>query len=504
GNDGVTYSEYGNGRTVIDSSGGMSQLPFKPMMTAGYASDLRMQGQNYLNEADRIENGTSTTWSTSKSAFSSAVTTNSSVTGNRSESGKQSSFSKDQREYRGTEGSVGVSERTSTNDGLRISQGNSVSNSLVATDTRGADVSLGANAKIGTPLGDIVGSEVGVSASGSVYARRENAEVSNSVQQRGLEKFTTRGTDKSEDNSGRFSLGTTDSSTSSSGTFTRDSDYADTSRSQSASTGTESRTSEADERRAAASRYREIGNRLVAEASYAQSNGFQMSSDLSNLVQERYEELRRRQPELHLPDLANPNLSLTEMQRRDQGVTAVMADLMSDLRERKLSELGDVAGIGTIGALNSNAALGMPTGPGFKTVAEGDPGSAGALADAPEGNVDGRPYARELGIGLKRGANIRNIDGDMVPAMSAVASEAQRLGLPKPVITSGNDSTHKRGSAHYDDRGLDFRGKNISVEQGRQWAEGVSDALGKGYGVQFEIFPDEPNRNHLHVGKRRN
>ncbi len=504
GNDGVTYSDYGNGRTVIDSSGGISQLPFKPMMTASYASDLRMQGQNYLNEADRIENGTSTTWSSSRSAFSSAVTTNSSVTGNRSESGRQSSFTKDHRVHRGTEGSVGVSERTSTNDGLRISQGNNLSNTFSAADTTGVSGSASASAKIGTPLGEIIGSEANVGISGSVFARRENTDVSSRTSSRGLETFTTRATDKSDDNSGRFSLGTTDSSTSSSGTFARDSGYSDTSRSESAATGTESRTSEADERRAAASRYREIGNRLVAEASYAQSNGFQMSSDLSNLVQERYEDLRRQQPELHLPDLANPNLSLTEMQRRDQGVTAVMADLMSDLRERKLSELGDVAGIGSIGALGTNADLGLPAGTIPRSIVGGDSGLRGALLAAPEGEVDGRPYARELGIGLKQGANIRNVDGDMVPAMAAVASEAQRLGLPKPIITSGNDSTHKPGSAHYDDRGLDFRGKNLTVQQGRQWAEGVSDALGKGYGVQFEVFPDEPNRNHLHVSKRKN
>ncbi|MFD1765237.1 conjugal transfer protein TraG N-terminal domain-containing protein [Sphingorhabdus buctiana] len=504
GSDGVTYSEYGNGRTVIDSSGGISQLPFKPMMTAGYASDLRMQGQNYLNEADRIENGTSTTWSSSKSAFTSAVSTNSSVTGDRSESGKQSSFTKDRREHRGTEGSVGVSERTSTNNGLRISQGNNLSSTFSATDTTGLSGSASASAKIGTPLGGIVGSEANVGISGSVFARRENTDVSSRTNSRGLETFTTRATDNSEDNSGRFSLGTTDSSTSSSGSFTRNSSYSDKSRSESSATGTESRTSEADERRVAASRYREIGNRLVAEASYAQSNGFQMSSDLSNLVQDRYEELRRQQPELHLPDLANPNLSLTEMQRRDQGVTAVMADLLSDLRSRKLSELGDVAGIGIIGTLGSNADLGMPSASSIRSIAVDEPGSAASLPDAPESNVDGRPYARELGIGLKRGTNIKSIDGDMIPAMAAVASEAQRLGLPKPVITSGNDSTHTNGSAHYDDRGLDFRGKTITVEQGRQWADGVSDTLGKGYGVQFEVFPNEPDRNHLHVSRRKN
>jgi conjugal transfer mating pair stabilization protein TraG len=51
---------------VIDTSGAISQLPFKASMTRGYASDLRNQGQWYMNEADRIENGTSATWSSSR------------------------------------------------------------------------------------------------------------------------------------------------------------------------------------------------------------------------------------------------------------------------------------------------------------------------------------------------------------------------------------------------------------------------------------------------------
>ena len=35
---------------------------------------------------------------------------------------------------------------------------------------------------------------------------------------------------------------------------------------------------------------------MVAEASYAQSHGFQMSSDMSNLILERYQDLRRERP----------------------------------------------------------------------------------------------------------------------------------------------------------------------------------------------------------------
>jgi conjugal transfer mating pair stabilization protein TraG len=504
GQDGVSYSEFGNGRTVIDSSGGMSQLPFKPMMTAGYASDLRMQGQNYLNEADRIENGTSTSWSSIQSSFRSATATQSSSVGNRSESGKQSAFSKDKREYSGTEGAVGVSERTSTNDGLRITEGNSVSTSFVATDSTGVKGSLDAGAKLGTPLGDVAGSGASISGSASVYGGRDNSDIASRSSNRGLEKFTTRATDRSEDNTGRYSEGMTDSATSSSGTFTRDASYSDDNRTQSNSSGIEVRTSEAEERRSAASRYREIGNRLVAEASYAQSNGFQMSSDLSNLVQSRYEDMRRENPELHLPDLANPNLSLTEMQRRDQGVTAVMSDLMSDLKARKIAELGDVEGIGGIGPLGTSSTLGFPNSPAFPGADKATSETNETLPSAPQGSVDGRPYAREFGIGLKSGADIRSIDGGLVPAMAVVAAEAKELGLPRPVITSGNDSrVHVAGSAHYDDRGLDFRGRNVTVAQGRQWADNVSDRLGQGYGVQFEVFPDQPERNHLHVSKRK-
>jgi conjugal transfer mating pair stabilization protein TraG len=76
---------------------------------------------------------------------------------------------------------------------------------------------------------------------------------------------------------------------------------------------------EAEERRAAAARYREIGSRMMSEASYAESHGFQISSDMSNLIQDRYEAMQREHPEWHLPDLSNPRLDYRDLTRRDQG-----------------------------------------------------------------------------------------------------------------------------------------------------------------------------------------
>ena len=156
-----------------------------------------------------------------------------------------------------------------------------------------------------------------------------------------------------------------------------------------------------------------------------------------------------------------------------------------------------------IGVLGSNADLGMPIGSASIPKSMDDFEPSHRLPTAPEGNVDGRRYAKDLGIGVKAGANISSIDGELVPAMAAAAAEANRLGLPKPIITSGNDSRHEIGSSHYDNRGLDFRGRKLTEAQGKAWAAGVSTALGNGYGVQFEIFPDEPGRNHLHITKRK-
>ena len=229
---------------------------------------------------------------------------------------------------------------------------------------------------------------------------------------------------------------------------------------------------------------------------------------MSNLIQDRYETLQREHPEWHLPDLSNPRLDYRDVTRRDQAITYIMDDLMGDLRAHRINELSDVAGIAGNGSLGTNTALGMPQTPVLLSPrAEGlvpSPLEGGTLLAVPEGPVDGTALARDLGIKVKPGARLGQMDGDLVPAMGAVAEEARSLGLPTPVVTSGNDSTqHMAGSAHYDDRALDFRGNNISDEQGERWASQVRSRLGDGYAVQFERFPDKPERDHLHVAKRR-
>lgn len=507
--DGAMVHAYGSGARVIDTSGAISQLPFKASMTRGYASDLRNQGQWYLNEADRIENGTSATWSSTHGTFGSAVAASSQVTGSRSERGSRASDTHNVGGNVTFEGSAGKSTRQVTNNDLILRQGNSHSSGNFDQRAFGGSLTGSANGAVGTLGKDLAGSGVSAGVGASIYGRREWGNDARTNSERSATNQVTRGTDKSEDVSSRVVVSGNSGDVQSSGTFSQSSDYTDASQSRTYSEGSDWRVSEAEERRAAAARYREIGSRMMNEASYAESHGFQVSSDLSNLIQDRYEALQREHPEWHLPDIANPRLDYRDMARRDQAISYIMDDLLSDLRNRRIEELGDVAAIAGQGKLGSPADLGMPQAASLPPADRtpplvASPLEGGTLLAAPEGPVDGGRLARELGIGVKAGARLGQMDGDLVPAMGVVADEARALGLPRPVVTSGNDSTqHTSSSAHYDDRALDFRGNNISDQQGKQWAERVRERLGPNYAVDFERFPDNPARDHLHVARRR-
>ncbi|OYW83143.1 MAG: conjugal transfer protein TraG, partial [Sphingobium sp. 32-64-5] len=223
---------------------------------------------------------------------------------------------------------------------------------------------------------------------------------------------------------------------------------------------------------------------------------------------DRYEALQRDHPEWHLPDISNPRLDYRDVSRRDQAISYIMDDLMGDLRAHRVNELSDVAGLSGAGSLGTNASLGMPqtgslTPAGRAATLFPSPLEGGTLLADQEGRVDGTKVARDLGMTVKAGANLGQMDGRLVPAMGVVADEARALGLPKPVVTSGNDSTeHMAGSAHYANRALDFRGNNIPDQQGERWADQVRSRLGDGFTVRFERFPEHPERDHLHVAKR--
>jgi conjugal transfer mating pair stabilization protein TraG len=115
-------------------------------------------------------------------------------------------------------------------------------------------------------------------------------------------------------------------------------------------------------------------------------------------------------------------------------------------------------------------------------------------------HFDATNYIRANGIAVKAGANVTSLDKHMQLPIASVATESRALGLTVPTITSGTDShdVHMAGSLHGVGDALDFRGKYLTITQGRILQDRVQSALGGDYGVKFETFRD-PSRNHLHV-----
>lgn len=505
GEDGRVYHGYGSGRSVVDTSGAISQLPFKATMTSGYAADLRNQGQWYLNEADRIENGASTTWSSSRGRFGSTVETTSEVAGRRQESGQRTSDTNNLTGSVSVEGATGHATRKTSSNDLILREGNSRSSGTFEQSATGVTANASATASLGVAGGR--GASTNIGGQAALFARREAGGDSRSNHERSATNQATNGSSNTDETSNRTTVSGSSSETRADGTFDQSSQYSDRSRSSTSNSGSDWRTSEAGERREAAARYREIGNRMLTEASFAQSHGFQISDDLSNLIQDRYEALRQDHPEWHLPDLSDPNLGYRDLARRDGAVTLVMEDLMSDLRSHRIEELSDVKALAGAGSLGTLEELGrpanIPVGMGNRGSQVGTPSAMTSFPVGSDGKLDGARVAAALGISIKPGANLSQMHRDMVPVMAAVAAEARALGLPKPVVTSGNDSNqHVDGSRHHQDRALDFRGNTISVEQGHAWARRVQRKLGDEYAVQFEQFPEKSGRNHLHVAKR--
>jgi hypothetical protein len=127
------------------------------------------------------------------------------------------------------------------------------------------------------------------------------------------------------------------------------------------------------------------------------------------------------------------------------------------------------------------------------------PGTTAAKAAAAAGSIDGRAVAEAHGVSIKNNnVKISNLHPKMEAVIAAVAEVASDMGLPKPVITSGNDSSHKHGSLHFSNRALDFRGNNITITNGRTLATRVATIVGGDYDVIFETFADKAN-NHLHA-----
>lgn len=524
---GVISKNFGDGVPVYDSSGGMSNLPFKPTWSSSQRFSMLAAADRQEMEAKRIEDGTSSVWSTMHARIHGRSTADTDrrahaiSRGTDERSGWQASQGRnwDQREgFTSDQVTDKFNNSSKTNSEREIDERYRSGEGIF---------SYGVNAKIGFEGGGKGGSVKPSPLSGSVGATVSKdhrwvsgGRVSNLASEEDTSSYGENNSDRRTDG---FSQNTSKYDNAglnqSGGSFKSVTDTSETAITHTVSTSEESREQEMAERRQAASHLRENARKLREEASYSASNDQGVSYDMSNMIQARYEEMSRDNQHLSMPSFSSPKLSAPDAARRDFFVRQIQDDLLQEMGlgiNAGISAAND-AGLNPSGNLIDVAYGGAPdkrseTFPTPRSELEKyqpeTPIAGGSRSLPPPngGRFDGNKVAAELGMEVKPTARISKLDGSMLPVMFAVAQAAKEMGIDPRAITSGNDSIHKNGSRHYTNEALDFRGKDIEVWQGKELARRVNSKLanlGTAYFVDFEVDKDDPDNNHLHVQKRR-
>ncbi len=133
------------------------------------------------------------------------------------------------------------------------------------------------------------------------------------------------------------------------------------------------------------------------------------------------------------------------------------------------------------------------------TTSTANPGSTSTSSSA-SNFASAAAFAAGKGVSVKAGVDLSNVSAASLATIGVVAGAAKDLGLPAPVITSGREGPHKKGSLHFaiPSRALDYRGNNISDSQLKQFAQTVGTRLGTEYDAIAE-FSRKPANDHLHV-----
>lgn len=510
--DGSAARGFADGSSSFDASEALGRLPFGVSIRSAVQASA---GRRVEEARSRLESlsrsharGSGVTTRTGRSSISSVVSASGSE-------GSQTTTAGTTRYTSGERGSgTEISDRQGTSESTSIGTSTSQSSSGVEqteaarTNRRtigirgeaGGSVNAGSGGRGPGPNGNI-GARIEGSANREwrnqvSSANQERSEVSSN---RNLARGTERGRQVSETESGRNARGYNRSNRNESAnrvydrreTSQSDQRIADSFASTSESREVQLRQAQEDLERA--TRYQDIVN----------TEGFEVQGDISQPVAALYEQYRLEHPNAGLISASQTHGAAEELVLRQQRLDAIAADFVDPYIEADMAN-DATAFDNQLDLSTAPPDLGSQQPDPIAVPATGESSSA-ALPSPASGQFDGRAYAAQVGLAIKsRNVRLDNLDGRMRPAMAAVAVSASELGLSRRVITSGADSpsVHVRGSRHGRRQAIDVRGRDLSVAQGQAWARSVQGRLGSGYAADFEVFPNEPERNHLHVQLR--
>lgn len=474
-----SYADSVGGYTVYDTGGAVSQLPWTFHIGQSATLEMRQAESRHREIAQQIGETLDRGYTTSERTYSGNEHNHAVSNGsdNRDTRAQAVGFQR----YKGQSNAASRSnERQESNaDTTRVGSTESVSDSTTVTTSVGGRLSGGASVGTGGTPG--LSANVGASASLGIEKSGSQRVASDRSVDKGITSSNTvsESTRRSQEQNSGTRKSVDDTNTESRGKFDSDTNSDVTRR------GHELSRDERESLTRQQSEHLRKADALDRLASYSQSNDWRLNENAMPIIQPLYEQLRQSNTGMKIPDLMKVNLSGQEREARNWAIEKIITGLESDRVEEFRAAQGLTADVPRVQSKLSD----NDGGPGLPRGNFPAPSSIGSSADV----------ARGAGVAVKPGANIAHLDPRVRAAVPIVSEVASDLGLPKATITSGNDSRHMDGSRHYRNEALDFRGNNITRQQGEQWERAVRERLGPGYFVDYEYDPANPANRHLHV-----
>lgn len=481
-NEGGTAHSYADGvggYTVYDTGGAVSQLPWTFHIGQSATLEMRQAASRHREIAQQIGETLDRGYTTTERRFSG------SESGHATSNGTDSRVTRAQAvgfgQFKGhTGGRSRTNERQeSAADSTRVSTTSTHTDTTAESTTLDGRVSAGGTIGTGATPGASANLGGQVSASISKSGTVQDSKLESSEKGTTVTNSASESTRKTQDDNSGWRKSVDDTNTEARGKFDSNTDTNSTRR------GHELSREERESLSRQQSEHLRKAEALDHLASYSQSNDWRLNENAMPIIQPLYEELRQSNTGMKIPDLMKVNLSGQERDARNWAIEKIITGLESDRVEEFRAAQGLTADVPRIQSKLSDS----DGGPGLPRGNFPAPSSIGSAVDVAHG----------AGVAVKPGANIAHLDPRIRAAVPIVSEVASDLGLPKATITSGNDSRHVDGSRHYRNEALDFRGNNITRQQGEQWERAVRERLGPAYFVDYEYDPANPANRHLHV-----
>ncbi|MEG3093404.1 conjugal transfer protein TraG N-terminal domain-containing protein [Sphingomonas sp. PB1R3] len=367
--NGTNVSTYGDGNEVYNMSNAISSTGFTPTATQGAVATKSSQASMSARIADGYEEASRREVQHLQALRNSHSQTNETSHGFDSSSGIRGGSSTEQSDRRGITDRAGIEDRDSVSSGTRHEKSSGSNTNYADRYSGGVDLrgTASAGAGVGSPGGQGIGGKIGAALSGNLGWDRSytTADLTNDTKSsHGSKDHSSSRTDGiSEEH------GTSASASINDGTFYQEGSFSRSQSSEAFTKAEEESLSKIQSYNESARHYRELSRSLEQQASFAETNGFNLSTDLRQDLANFYSRQERDNPGANLPALYATSVSPTQEMARNAVISkwsaerqsAIESDIQQALNDPALQGM-DVPKVGNEASVSSRYSGGQQLG----------------------------------------------------------------------------------------------------------------------------------------------